>query len=152
MNLQFQIKSLLQKSSLIIFLIFTISCKSQSDYSKITTGEIIPPDQDLVYNDASIVNIKGKKIFIQKIELYDETNDLLKAIISKPEGAIEYYRDDLLIDKLLIDYYQISIKKNIKTISEKLISINENIYDVNYKSIDTIIANDKNKFFLITKE
>jgi hypothetical protein len=92
---------------LFIFLIALSSCVAPETGKRVTTiySGVKIDDTGYVYSEESILEINGGYYFLRKEAIYDQNGDLQKVISYKPEGSLDYTRQDLLGDLALINLW-----------------------------------------------
>lgn len=126
MNIQQQKKSI--SKTLFFLLIFSvISCKGQDTEKKVISilSGIEVVSSEYVYSEESVFKINDKEYSLRAKADY-ENGELIKIIIYKSEGVIEYSKDDILKDSAIATNYGLPTRQNWKfTKSKGLLKDNE---------------------------
>lgn len=152
MKQKFQIKLFLQKSKFLIVFLFLVSCNSKFNFNKVVSSNLLSKDYKVVYNDDSYVKIDTNLFFIDKVECYNKNKDLFSLSISKAEGNLYYSRKMLEDDSLLIDYYRVFMKRNNTNFKKKIVIDNGELYNIIYRSEDTIVSIKNGKTLMFIKD
>lgn len=119
MNIQHQKK--LSSKILFFLLIFSvISCKGQDTEMKVISilSGIEVVNSDYVYSEESVFKLKDKAYSLRAKADY-ENGELIKIIVYKSEGIIEYNKDDILKDSAIASNYGFPTKQNWKFTNSK---------------------------------
>ncbi len=61
-------------------------------------------DNRYVYSTDSFMDVEGKCYSLRRKSIYDKKGELIKIVLYKPEGKLEYPRKDLDKDMNLVEY------------------------------------------------
>lgn len=98
--------------SLIVILIGFASCKGQNETKRVVeifNGIEIGNDS---FSEESVFEISGQKYSLRGRAFYTLDGNINNLIVYKPEGSLEYDKDDILNDSDILGFYGFPLKQN----------------------------------------
>lgn len=130
---------------IIISSIALLCCKKKS---KNTTLEIFKGyeivNENYVYSEESIFKIKDKTYSLRNKVFYNNQGEVDKLLVYKSEGIIEYTKEEIMKDKLLLETVGLPLSLS-WSYDEGILVINEEKMKLKKVKDNVLLGNDRNK-------
>ena len=98
---------------LVLLFMSVISCKNQKGMRIVEMFKGVEIENlNYEHSNNSIFRLNNVTYSLRQKVIYNEKGEFERFILYKPEGMLEYDKKELLKDKNLIDYYDLSFKQN----------------------------------------
>ncbi|MBW2963120.1 hypothetical protein [Mesonia aestuariivivens] len=140
-----QLKNLIRTYSMLLFMLLLFSCNAQKEEPRIVeiSSGVLVSGENYMYDNNSLFYLGGNKYSLRHKALYDINGALIKLLLYKSEGEIEYNRKEILEDEKLIEYTGFPLKQNWVYKKNKLVDENGKIKID--KEIDNFLIVDKDR-------
>lgn len=100
----------------LVALILLVCCQAQNSrqigVSKVLNGILIEQSQQYQFADEESKYLIGSDtILLRSTVEYDETEELIRLTLFKPEGALKYTKEEILKDMKLLDFVDVKYQQ-----------------------------------------